>query len=718
MSSELSVHSILQDLKKKPVIDIIQWIVVNLEVTQLIECLKEINIRSYNAFIREKESAKDVIGTFPVNFPYQAGSIEDTLLGLIEMSKKSRYIPIGYIPKLLPDAKSDKQMKISILYLRKVKSSKGKNYCTSKAEVATIDEFINLVIGSRKDIEIHNGEQLDFNDIKKSFTEALQQFQEEYKPEFVQVKKINNETNVSFDNEKTYKDIDLYLMPYGMGTAWEYNKEEKKQGVYHIYSRLFTPNDYKKWEEYFKEGKSNCALLAFDDSRPCSKYFVKRYNKNGKFDEYGWYRNEDLKDYCADQWNDKNKLTVREEAQYINNLKKGVPFHTRVYGKWMPDKIWNSKEDLRMYTRGVYKNRIPQSAISQKDSCDSKEKAEESADSFIDGVTGATGATDSAFLLGAVDPTLSKEKQEKMIKRIYEISTGSNDCALDAFDTVMSEDDAKSAFDTVMSDDDAKSAFGSLQLEAAKKNVYITGVRFGSKPKFYAYLFNKDNEKKWKKDRMTKNIKGEWMGEKQLKQLLKKQKSPRTSKETTEAFKEFDNIMIPEKDFHYGQDIQLRPLHPSAFGYIQKQKKWPVNRSYGQLYPLGKDAFFKGPHQGVSSTFSEQFSKKHGLWNPSPVVPAKQRIVGQFQYGNNMRKKKKSCFGSVEPNMWTRNGVKNAYTGRNMSGIPINQYGYKGTQWVFGGNTGVGGYPSLSNQIVQQGLLPRRSVGSTKKNKK
>lgn len=693
MSSEISVNSILEQLKTKSVIEIIQWIVTNLEVTQLIECLKEINISSYNAFVQEKELSKDVTGTFPVNFPYQAGSIEDTLLGIIEMSKTSRYIPIGYIPKLLPKAHSDKPMKISIVYLLKVKGKK-KNYCTGTAEIATIDEFINLVIGSQKDdITIPEDERIDTKDIKRSFTNLLVKLQEVkvHGKKFVDVIKKKKKTTVQFNNEKP-KDIDLFLMPYGMGTAWEYEKEEKKQGVYHIYSRLFEPNKHDQWDQYFKDGKSNCALLAFDDSRPCSKYFVKRYEHNGKFDEYGWYRKEDLKNYCNGTWNSE-KLKVREEAQYLNNVKKGVPFHTRVYGKWMPKNIWKSNEDLRMYTRGMYKSRLPTDIIENIDNCDNKQKATE--ESFVEGATGATG--ELSWLLGAMNPDENDDEQRAQIKRIQNVYKDSESCMLNAQEY---------------------SSFGTLQLAAAKKNVYITGVRFGNKPKFYAYLFNKNNEKKWQEDRTTKNIKGQWLGEQQLIKVLQGQKSPRVSENTTRAFKKFENVMMPVTEFNYGTDVQLNPLHPSAFGYVQKQKVWPINRSHGQLFPLGKDAFFKGPHQGVSSTFSEQFSKKHGLWNSVPVVPEKQKIVGQFQYGNNMRKKKKSCFGSSEPNMWTRNGVKNFYTGRTMSGIPNNQYGYKGTQWVFGGNTGLRGYPGLSNQNVRQGLLPRRSVVGIKKNKK
>jgi hypothetical protein len=218
-------------------------------------------------------------------------------------------------------------------------------------------------------------------------------------------------------------------------------------------------------------------------------------------------------------------------------------------------------------------------------------------------------------------------------------------------------------------------------------------------------MFDPKN-KKWKKDR-NKEFKGEWKSENQIQDILEKRKSTtRPTQKGLEGFMELQNLELPANKFAYGRDMQLEPLHYSQFGYMQNAaSKWPVNRSYGQLYPLGKDAFFKGRHKGVSSTFSQKFSEDHGLWEPVKRVQ-RPRYFGEFQYGG-MSRKKSHCFGSSEPNSWTRGGIMNGYTGKRMAGIADNLYGYKGTQAAWGGYTGVGGAPSFSTQSIMQGLVPR-----------
>lgn len=726
----VNVNEILEKLKAKSVIDIINWMVTNLEVTQLIECLKEINPRSYQAFLAEKAEKAETPGTYPVNFPYKAGSLEDTLLGIIDISKNSRYIPIGYIPLSLPGCETVKAHKITIVYLRKVKPTKKDNWVTDQAEVASIEQFQDLVTASKKDIKIKGKQRISVSDIKESFYDLLQN--SKYK-DFITVDEskktkgknlpfIDKEFTVQWGDNKDKIDMDLYLMPYGLGSAWEYKKGEK---VYHIYSRLFNISEEEKtlWNQYFNKNSTkgnNCTLLAYDDSRKCSKYFVvRRYGKGekgipkgkkaGDIEEYGWYREKDVKDYCNSKLDDIPKLNSLTISNDLDGRKIGVPFHTRVYGNLMPGDRWKNKEDLRMLTRGPYKFRDPRKIPTRGENCDSKVVSEQMKDDNFSDLPGPDGHTMQSLLLGAIGPDSNPEDLKRMEQQIESLKNCENDALEPYFDMGMGASYNDS------------NAFGDLQRMAAQKNVYITGVRFGKNPKFYTYLFNENNSKKWKKDRNKKNIEGQWIGEDKLIKELMKQKNPRASKGTTKAFMEFNDVMMNNKKFRYGKDMQLQPLHPSAFGYMQKVMKkghgWPVDRSYGQLYPLGKDAYFKGRHQGISSTFSEQFSKKHGLWNPPPSVPAKQRIVGQFQYGNNMKKKKHSCFGrtcrenfsrfgKAEPNAWTRHGIRNAYTGKTMAGIADNRYGYKGTQWVYGGNTGVVGYPALGTQQLKQGLIP------------
>ena len=334
-----------------------------------------------------------------------------------------------------------------------------------------------------------------------------------------------------------------------------------------------------------------------------------------------------------------------------------------------------------------------------------------------------------------------------------------------------------------------ESAFGVIQSIAAEKNIYVTGARFGKddKPGFFVYVFDNKN-REWVKNRNNRPS-GEWKTLGSLKSLFKKQAEREkgtfpSSKDIGNFVSKFSSVQMPTSKFNYRSNYQLKPLHPSSFGYIQKfgqargfpvcrsgmqlypmgrdayfngrhqgvssnfsqqfsedhglwnpnefgqARGFPVCRSGMQLYPLGKDAYFKGRHQGVSSNFSQQFSEDHGLWNPSPMVPAPNHIVGQFQYGS-LKKKTNHHFGSSKPvrrrktkrkgtRTTKRKGVsygkkyepntlgmvKSAYTGKMIPGIPVNLYGYKGTQWTYGGNTGVGGYPALSSQGLQQGLIP------------
>ena len=82
----------------------------------------------------------------------------------------------------------------------------------------------------------------------------------------------------------------------------------------------------------------------------------------------------------------------------------------------------------------------------------------------------------------------------------------------------------------------------------------------------------------------------------------------------------------------------------------------------GQLFalPAGPSAYFKGPHKGISSTFSEQFAIQHGLAHPpnrrmrngpknfngkNSRGPLRERRA-EFQFGRQKRRKGNSCFGT------------------------------------------------------------------------
>lgn len=278
---------------------------------------------------------------------------------------------------------------------------------------------------------------------------------------------------------------------------------------------------------------------------------------------------------------------------------------------------------------------------------------------------------------------------------------------------------------------DFKSKFGSIQREAANHNIYLTGFRFGDS-KFFSYIYDKKNMK-WLQDREEKKPKGAWKSIKSLKELMNKEQKSNI-KPTEKGLKNFmklgENLTMPSKQFNYSKPeeyVQLNPIPMNQFGYI---KNFPVNRAGGQLFalPSGPSAYFKGPHKGVSSTFSEDFAINHGLvrspnhrmrvspreYNGKNRSPSVSRP--EFQFGRLRNSSKgKSCFGrTVEPNDYGKN-VYNSYTRKYQPGIADNRYGYRGTQGPYGGYTGAVGFPAFSTQTLQQGLVPLRGRSRKKR---
>jgi hypothetical protein len=228
----------------------------------------------------------------------------------------------------------------------------------------------------------------------------------------------------------------------------------------------------------------------------------------------------------------------------------------------------------------------------------------------------------------------------------------------------------------------------------ARYNINTAGMKFGKTPnshKFLVYLFDEKN-KDWMRSR-DKKPKAQWKTMKQLADIVKYKEKHNMHKKVSKFglsnFMSFDDVYLNKKQFNYGKDIQFKPLPPSQFGYLNEYSKkhgFPVQRNGFQLYPLGKDAYFKGRHQGVSATFSEEFSKKHGLWKPQlNIQKAKQGPRPEFQFGQ-------SCFGRARPNDYGKEW--NSYTQRYQNGIPKSQYGYHGTQSVGTSFTGIAGYPA------------------------
>jgi len=127
-----------------------------------------------------------------------------------------------------------------------------------------------------------------------------------------------------------------------------------------------------------------------------------------------------------------------------------------------------------------------------------------------------------------------------------------------------------------------------------------------------------------------------------------------------------------------------------------------TNRVGGQLYPLGYNAYFKGPHKGVSATFpqciSDLVTKRHvnkAMHNcfatTEPVSYLYANTEPSMDSNNNQKK--------IKTNEWGKN-VYNTYTRRYEDGFA--NVSYKPSA----GYTGPSGFPALSTLTVKQGLIP------------
>jgi hypothetical protein len=234
--------------------------------------------------------------------------------------------------------------------------------------------------------------------------------------------------------------------------------------------------------------------------------------------------------------------------------------------------------------------------------------------------------------------------------------------------------------------------FGEVQRKAAKNNVYLTGYKFGTN-KYMGYVFNPKKEA-W-------DPKPRWLTKKQLDELLRQQKE-RFTKATKEGFEKFlslSNLFVEKvKGF-----FAFEPLHPSQFGYCEKSL---------QLYPLGKDAYYRGPHKGVSSNFhappvpgsrANKF-QLYPLGKDAFYKGPHRGVSSNFSAQTAaalLRRKKQSCFGkSVRPNDWSKKGVYNSYTKRWQPGIRRNVYN------PHSGVSGTVGLPAVSTQTIEQKLIP------------
>lgn len=197
--------------------------------------------------------------------------------------------------------------------------------------------------------------------------------------------------------------------------------------------------------------------------------------------------------------------------------------------------------------------------------------------------------------------------------------------------------------------------FGRIQKVAANKNIYLTTARDTKDGmKYLGYKFGARGTSKWEM-KYGKPV-GRWMTEKQI---LGSSfgTSCNVSQEGYVNFFKLNNLYPKTKE----GDIPLIRMNPMMFGYVKQAQK--------QLYPLGKNAFFKGVHKGITSNLSDLESRQ---------------IVG---FGP----KRRSCFGTT-PNEWIQ--TKTGYGDAEVGMIPFNVLGFRGTQGPYTGVTGAVGYPS------------------------
>lgn len=701
-----SKEAIIKKLEKLKLPDILNWIVTNLNIDKLITCLKEVNPAAAELLERRNVSENSISY---INEPTKPGSFDDYRMRVIDTFKGSNIIPIAAFPGPLKfyltqnDVDYVNDIQWPIFYVSIIKS-KGKT-TTSDVKVATFNKLIEKIKPQSIQSVLLDNEKLDAHDISEAFRKFL--IKNRLAVNSLNKKKLMNGENIKeyaiyiMNNTNGYDgiDTDSFLMPYGIGkNIWE-KVDDKLNNIYFIYSVRFYDEKLKElWNNHIEN--SRCVLLATSDRMGKNKYLINRYNKKNKW-EQEWYNEDEIKKHCTkdDPWKDTfpklkhNKITEELNKRYQENLL----YSNRIFPGYVSEENWEDQVGNNLDLRTQYDN--PKWMERQ---------------------------IEDPRLLPEFNIKFNKDDKPDYQNPTYKkvqfppgLVGTSDQNPLESQGGGAADDGATGATGT-----NPKSKFGELQSAAAEKNLYIAGVReSGGKRDFLSYMFDphKNNGPSW--NGTKKSASPSWKSERQVLNLInKKEKSYRPTKSGVKSFMKLENIMLPESKFKFGSDLQLQPLHPMQFGYMKKAiKKWPVDRSYGQLYPLGKDAFFKGRHKGVSSTFSEQFSKRHGLWSKPKMVP-NNTFVAQFQFG---KKKKKSCFGSSNNynatvgkgrvNDWNRMGIVNHYTGHPMAGLSKVKYGYNGTQGVYGGYTGVGGYPALSNQTIEQGLVPVRMVSGRRK---
>jgi hypothetical protein len=167
--------------------------------------------------------------------------------------------------------------------------------------------------------------------------------------------------------------------------------------------------------------------------------------------------------------------------------------------------------------------------------------------------------------------------------------------------------------------------FGKVQRFGARRNKYVTTAK--KTPAGYKFLTYEFKNGKWHPNASWKSAKSLMSG---------KPFSGKTTKTGLTNFFGLKDLVVDTKfgSSFGGKNAEIYPLervHPLSFGYSQKAMKY--DRTYGQLFPLGKYAYVDGLHKGVSATFSEAVSKKRGLYPPPSTKIPNKWTYNQMQFG-------------------------------------------------------------------------------------
>lgn len=784
------VDDIISTLESKSTQDIINWIITNIDISSIVDCLKTISPDGYDEVISMYQNRNmGAIGRkYPVNTPVDyTNRLEYNKLMVEHSAKGTILIPLAVfdfdvfeVPKIEIDDSVEKmwnfvqgddfkygaeeEAKESIKALNNIMNDDNNK---SKGVVGELIKGFQSAVLYTSYYRFKNGDEKLYGVGNTLYVSSLEEFMDECKLKSSNFRKytegrrfdprstlvdqnyVNFTTYLYFkflEDKKKLRDIGIeslnlsypddlvnfrtflpyitfninstyverifrdiknetgagktitehFLYKYTVNTGYGvgyYGRDEND--VRHIYSdqyhkyiadTLFEGNNFKDKTTTCNISGTSCIPLAYNVVN--NKFLVKKIGKD-KQTEYKSMTFKSLKREC--------KCLTPEELQslplvqnadditsVLNNFETDAPpYHTRFYGEFLPETFWGKdRSDLRTHNMTDFDPSI---------------------------LVGDTGASAKSAKFGSSSHTLttSENTDQTLTSNPFKRRRRNRyiNVPLEKIPTNISNEKFRelvSTFDRIDAcvakklnnfgrRSSGKKSLSQMRKLSAMGNVYLLGANFGKTTKYLTLTFD-PKTKKWEKS-------PKWRTSGGLVQRVNGGLNVSPTKTGNNNFKKLRDLQIPPKDFsklHY----QFKPLKPSSFGYVRKALEQINKENKGmQLYPLGKNAYLSGRHAGVSSTYSQQDSERLGLWKPRQRIPRKVSTA-QFQFGAT--RPAGSCFGKSND----YGPIRNGYTGQYMQGIVSPKYGYRGTQGVYGGVTGVVGARALSDVSIRQGLIP------------